>query len=297
MTYAIGMDIGATRMKAVAVTPAGEVLSHADHPTAAERGAEWAKEVRSRLEALEAEQGTPATAVGVAAPGIADPGGRCITWMAGRMEAVVGLDWTEALARDRLVPVLNDGQAALLGEVWKGAAVGCRNVAMLTLGTGVGGALLCDGRLLRGAVGRAGHLGHLSLDPDGPRDIVQTPGSLEDHIGEASLASRSGGRFTSTRELVSAYAAADPHATELWLASVKALAAAVASVINCVDPERVILAGGITGAGDALLRPLEAFLDRFEWRPHGHRVPVAVAEAGEYAGALGAASHAIEGSG
>jgi glucokinase len=214
--------------------------------------------------------------------------------MQGRLGEVQGLNWTEFLGRSTRVPVVNDAQAALLGEVWQGAARGSRNVMLLTLGTGVGGALMVDGRLLRGAVGRAGHLGHVSLEPDGPGDIVNTPGSLEDMIGNCTVERRTGGRFKSTHDLIAAHLAGDADASRVWLRSVHALAVAVASLINVADPEVVIIGGGIARAGPALFDPLNAGLDRFEWRPHGRRARVVPAALGEYAGAIGAAWNGIQ---
>jgi glucokinase len=188
--------------------------------------------------------------------------------------------------------VLNDAHAALLGEVWQGAAKGYRNVILLTLGTGVGGAVLVEGRLFKGHIGRAGHLGHVSVNADGLPDIVNTPGSLEQMIGNYNLAERSQGRFTSTRKLVEAHLAGDAEATSIWLRSIRYLAAALASFINSFDPEIVIIGGGIAQAGSALFDPLGRELDRFEWRPMGHHVPVIAAALGEKAGAIGAAYHA-----
>jgi glucokinase len=204
-----------------------------------------------------------------------------------------GLDWENFLKVAHPVLVLNDAQAALLGEVWRGAARRSTNVLLLTLGTGVGGAAMVDGRLLRGHLGRAGHLGHISLNPAGPLDIVNTPGSLEDLIGDCTVRKRSGGRFGSTMALVAAARRGDAQARRVWLASVEALAAAIVSLINVLDPERVILGGGIAQAGAALLRPLKGFLNQFEWRPGGARVRFVTAKLAERAGAFGAAWNAI----
>src|SRR5207249_2187105 len=121
--------------------------------------------------------------------------GRSIASMPGRLAGLEGLNWQQWLGLAKPVPVFNDAQAALLGEVWLGAAKGAANAVLLTLGTGVGGAAMVDGRVLRGHLGRAGHLGHVALDPDGPGDIVNTPGSLEDAIGEHTLTVRSRGGF------------------------------------------------------------------------------------------------------
>ena len=291
-TFAVGIDAGGTNVKGVAVEPDGRVRGRrsrmaADEPLTTVVGAFVNDLIR--------DVGAEPVALGLAAPGIAKADGRSIWWMQGRRDEVQGLDWALHLGRPSgRVRVLNDARAALLGEVWQGAARGCRHVILLTLGTGVGGAAMVDGRLLDGHLGRAGHLGHVSLNPDGAGDIVGTPGSLEDAIGDCSLERRSGGRFRTTAELV---ASDDPDARRIWHESVRALAAAIASFVNVLDPERVILGGGVVAAKERLFQPLAAELDRFEWRPHGRRVEVVAAAAGEYAGALGAAWHALRSDG
>ncbi|HLJ56549.1 MAG TPA: ROK family protein [Chthonomonadaceae bacterium] len=290
--YAIGIDVGGTNIKAVAVSVDGELLLEWRQPTA-ESEAGWAGRVREAITRIEGRTGRAPGYVGLAAPGLAAPDGRSIAWMRGRMESLQGLDWTTFLASSRVVPVLNDAQAALLGETWRGAAAGSRNAVMLTLGTGVGGAAIVDGRLLRGHIGRAGHLGHISLDPDGPPDITNAPGSLEDAIGECTLAARTGGRFGSTADLVAAARTGDAEARRVWERSVKALAAGIASLINVLDPEVVILGGGIVNAGAALFEPLGEWIARFEWRPTGSAVRLVTASLGDMAGAWGAAANAL----
>jgi glucokinase len=213
--------------------------------------------------------------------------------MPGKLRGLEGLNWTDALKASHVVPVVNDAHAALLGEFWVGAAVGYRDVVLLTLGTGVGGAVLTDGRLYKGHFGRAGHLGHISLNPDGTPDIVGTPGSLEQAIGNGTLPERSNGRFTSTRELVAAHLNGDEKASEVWLRSVNKLAAGITSIINALDPETVIIGGGIAQSGAALFEPLAAFLTRIEWRPLGHRVRILPAALGDIAGTLGAVYYAM----
>jgi glucokinase len=285
--YAVGIDAGGTNVKGVALDPAGRVLGRRTRVAIDEP---LTSAVRAFVADLVRDVGHDPVVFGLAAPGIADRDGRSIWWMQGRRDEIQGLDWSSHLGTAAAVRVLNDAQAALLGEVWQGAARGCRNVLLLTLGTGVGGAAIVDGRLIRGHLGRAGHFGHVSLDPAGLPDIVAMPGSLEDAIGDCTIERRSGGRFRSTAELV---ASQSPEAAEIWHASVRALACAIASFINVLDPERVILGGGIVSAGERLFRPLIAELDRVEWRPHGRQVEIVPAAAGEYAGAVGAAYHAL----
>ena len=166
-------------------------------------------------------------------------------------------------------------------------------MVLFTLGTGVGGAAMVDGRLLRGHIGRAGHLGHASLDPDGPPDCAGTPGSLEVAIGNCTIQARSGGRFHTTHDLIAAHLKGDAEASAIWLKSVKALAAAICSFINILDPEAVIVGGGIARAGAALFGPLQRFLERMEWRPGGHRARILPAQLGELAGAFGAAHNSL----
>jgi glucokinase len=209
------------------------------------------------------------------------------------MEDIQGFNWTEALNRESLVPVLNDAHAALLGEAWIGAVQGKQNVVLLTLGTGVGGAITSGGRLLKGVIGRAGHLGHMSLDIDGPTSNCGTPGAIEIMIGNYTVQERSKGRFSSTRDLVDAHEANDPVATEIWLRSIRALGCAIASYINIIDPEIVVITGGISIVGKTLMDPLNAVLDEVEWRPGGHQVPVVFGKLDMWAGAVGAAYAAL----
>src|SRR5688500_5425057 len=152
--YAIGIDIGVTNVKAVAVTEAGEILLSDQTATQAQTPT-WPTRVKGYLQHIEHRRGREAQWIGIAAPGLAAPDGTCIGWMQGRLGEVQGLKWTQYLERNKPVPVLNDAQAALLGEVWKGSAIGAQNAILLTLGTGVGGAMMVDGRILKGHIGRA----------------------------------------------------------------------------------------------------------------------------------------------
>lgn len=294
MAYIVGIDLGGTHIKAGAFTPDGALLDRQTRPTL--DGAKvgdvpaWARAIADLVDAWTAHFGAPADRIGLAAPGVPDAAGRMIASMPVRMEGLEGFDWRVFLGRGGDVSVTNDANAALLGEAWQGAARGRAHAIMLTLGTGVGGAALVDGRLLRGATGRAGHLGHISLDPYGPVGIMRTPGAIEELIGECSLPFRSGGRFQTTRDLLAAANDGDAEAATVWATSVRALACAIVSYINVLDPEVVILGGGITEAGGQLWGPLERELEEVEWRPGGLRVPVIAAELGGWAGAYGAAA-------
>jgi glucokinase len=295
MTWSAGIDVGGTNLKAVAVSADGSVLrrlSRATHDGVG-TGNDWARHGRAAVAEIETGVGSAAATIGVCAPGLAASDGRSIAHLPGKLVGLAGVDWTTALERPAVVPVLNDAHAAIIGEAWLGAARNRRHVVMLTLGTGVGGAVISDGRLLRGAIGRAGHIGHMSLDPEGAVSITGMPGAIETMMGDCTVADRTGGRFTTTVALVAAHLAGDADATRVWLRSVRALACAIGSCINLFDPEVVVIGGGIAQAGDALFDPLQRELDRVEWRPTGTRVPVVPAVLGEWAGAIGAARNSF----
>lgn len=296
MTYALGIDLGGSSIKAVAVTLEGKLFSETNVSFDASEQLDWARRIQQIVHELESKQPGPAQAIGISAPGLAAANARSIVRMPGRLEGLEGLDWTEFLKAGRgvhvhspVVPVLNDAHAALLGEAWLGAARGFKHVIMLTLGTGVGGAALVDGKLLRGAIGRGGHFGHACLDTNGVPDICGMPGSLETFIGNYNIAERTRGRFATTHALVEAHLAGDRDATKYWLKSVHGLACAIGSFINIVDPEAIIIGGGIARAGQALFEPLEKFVRAVEWNVALEPVKIIPAQLGELAGAYGAA--------
>jgi glucokinase len=297
MHWTLGIDLGGTEIKCGAFSPTGTLLATRVAPTRdgqVEDGRPaFVHEVRRTRDELTRELGTAPSRAGVAAPGLASSDSTHIAFMPGRLQGLENLNWQHALDHANPVPVLNDAHAALLGEIWQGVARNRQNALLLTLGTGVGGAIVSDGRLLRGHLGRAGHLGHLTVNHHGPPTITGTPGGIEVAIGNATVSDRSGGRFTMTRELAAAAQAGDPLAQAVWDESIHALAAHLAGLICALDPEIIVIGGGIAELGDFLFSPLLAHLDTMEWRPQGHRVEICKASLGNWAGAYGAAWNAL----
>jgi len=295
MSFAIGIDLGATNIKLVVVTEDEKILESRSDPTQDTAEMRWAEHIKQMISAVETNLRAPAKWIGLAAPGLAARDHRRIAFMPGRLQGLENLDWTNFLQRSNPVTVLNDAHAALYGEHWLGAAAGFANALLLTLGTGVGGAILSRGELLTGTIGRAGHLGHICLDTNAPKDIVNTPGSIEMLIGDCTIRERGQGLFDSTKQLVDAHLAGNQVATEIWMKSIYELSCAIASLVNVLDPEAVIIGGGMSSAGEALFQPLQKFMDEVEWRPGGHRVKIVPAQLGDWAGALGAARFAMQG--
>ena len=213
--------------------------------------------------------------------------------MPGRLQGLEGFVWADYLEVDR-VWVINDAKSALLAESRLGAARGCLNVMLITLGTGVGGALLIDGRIHEGFLNRAGHIGHISMDRNAPTGILNLPGTLEYFVGNATIVQRSQGKFDSTAALLDALRNANGEAADIWSDSIDRLAIGLCSLINVISPELIVIGGGIAQAGRDLFEPLEEKMATYEWRPNDKKTPIVCAQFQQFTGAVGAAVFARE---
>ena len=212
--------------------------------------------------------------------------------MPGRLPGLENFVWSDFVKEK--IWVLNDAHAALTAESTFGAAKGMQHIVMLTLGSGVGGGILINGQLYQGMAQMAGHFGHTTVDANvQDRDVTNMPGSIEDAIGNITIVQRSHGQFKTTLELIEAYKRGETFATWLWLSSVRKLSISIASAINMLSPEVVIIGGGIGQAGEALMKPLANFLELYEWRPGGKQTPLRLATFSDMAGAIGAAGFAL----
>jgi glucokinase len=288
----IGIDLGGTRIKGVVIDEAGLVLEQCYTSTNDDGDAAWKEGVRETVQKLQTKIDDRATVIGMSAPGLPDAANRVISFMPGRMQGLENFLWEEFLHKPTYI--LNDAVAAMMAEARLGAAAGFRHAIMLTLGTGVGGAILIDGRIYQGAFQKAGHLGHMVVDHSGDPDVTGMPGSLEECIGNCTIEKRSNGRYSSTHLLLEAYAKDDPFAKEIWLTSVRQLAIALASLTNILSPEIIVLGGGIAEANSLLLEPLEKYMAQYEWRAGGHRAQIRKAAHADLSGAIGAAVFARE---
>lgn len=292
-TPAIGIDLGGTRIKAVAIDVDGKIIQQQYYPTCdGEDDKVWKQAVANAVTGMQQLLTGQNIPVGLSAPGLPDNDNNCIACMPGRMQGLEQFNWSTFLQQP--VFVLNDAVAAMMGEARYGAAKDKKNVVMLTLGTGVGGAILIDGKPYQGAMRKAGHFGHMVINDAGYPDITGMPGSLEDCIGNCTIEKRSNGKFSTTHQLLEAYRTGDMFAYEVWHISVRQLAAGVASVANILSPEVIVLGGGIAEAGDDLFVPLEGYIKEYEWQPLGYTTPLVKAEHGDMAGAIGAACFALQ---
>ena len=291
MNTAIGIDLGGTRIKGVAIDAGGKVLHQIYSDTNDGDGAVWKKAVAETVIELLQRMKSKNTVIGISAPGLPDENNTAIACMPGRMQGLENLVWKDFLHQPAYV--INDGVAAMMAEVKFGAAKSKKHVVMLTLGTGVGGAILIEGKPYQGAFNKAGHIGHMVIDNEGDCDVTGMPGSLEECIGNCTIQKRSKGKFTSTHELLVAYRDGDTFAKDIWLKSVKQLGIGLASVTNIISPEIIVLGGGITEAGIDLFGPLQQYMEQYEWRSGGNKVQIVKAMYGDLAGAIGASCFAM----
>jgi glucokinase len=288
----IGIDLGGTRIKVVAIDRFGNLLYQSYYPTNEESDKAWKMTISAAVGQIRKEINCQQTVIGISAPGLPNSDNSAIACMPGRLQGLENFVWSEFLKTKTFV--LNDAVSALMAEARLGVAKGKKNVVMLTLGTGVGGAILIEGKPYQGAFNKAGHIGHMVIDSDGDQDITGMPGSLEDAVGNSSIEKRSLGKFHSTQQLLEAYHDGDYFAMQIWLTSVKKLSIGIASLINILSPEMIILGGGITEAGKELFEPLEQYLALYEWRAGGNKTEIVKAQYGDLAGAVGAACFAME---
>ena len=287
----IGIDLGGTRIKGVAIDEQGSVLNQLLKPTNDGDDTVWKKAVAETVNELSKQVNAEKFSVGISAPGLPNENNTAIAFMPGRMQGLENFCWSDFLKHKTYV--LNDAAAAMMAEAKFGAAKNKKNVVMLTLGTGVGGAIVIDGKPYQGAFAKAGHIGHMVIDDEGDCDVTGMPGSLEECIGNCTIEKRSKGKFSSTHDLLIAYRNDDVFAKEVWLRSVKQLAIGLASVTNILSPDVIVLGGGITEAGDDLFKPLDEYMAKYEWRAGGNKVEIVKAGFGEMAGAVGAACFAM----
>ena len=318
VTY--GIDIGGTKVLGVALGPADDVVAEARVPTpTGDRdvvGSHVADAVAQVVDDLDRELAATGDApVGVGPPGMLDRHGRLC--FSPNLPQAHGIGWTELMG-DRLsgrrIVIENDANFAVLAEHRLGAARGYRHVVMVTLGTGIGGGIVLDGRVQVGSAGFAGEIGHMVVDPAGPPCPCGRRGCWERFASgaglgvlarEAALAGRlgevvrvAGGDPESVRgEDVSAAAAAgDPAARRVIEEVAWWVGFGLANLAAVLDPECFVLGGGVAQAGDLLVEAARATFG--ELVEGGERRPLAVivpAAFGERAGAVGAALAARQG--
>jgi glucokinase len=312
-TLAVGVDIGGTAIKLGLVRPSGAIVTQAEIATPVALPQEEAVGVIARaIEGL--ARGGGVRAVGIGCAGLVDSA-RGIVHVSPNLpqwhDALLG-EWTTRVL-SLPVSVLNDANAFALAEAHSGAGRGHSPVVGITLGTGVGGAIVEDGRLRGGRFGFGGEIGHMSLEMDGPPCPCGNRGCLELYVGRRALVaaylSRAGwgpGRITfdlarGEREeldpklLYDAANRGDTAAREVFARAGIVVGVALANLTNLIDPEVFVIGGGVAQAGDLLLEPARRTLAERAMLGASRVPAVLPAALGTGAGLIGAALHALRG--
>jgi glucokinase len=303
--HVLGLDIGGTKLAAGVVDPEGRVLSFELESTLAkegpERGLARLFDLGRRAVAAAGVDWSRITIVGIGAGGPLDAG-RGVLIAPPHLPGWRHVPLT-ALAEEAFgVPAAleNDATAAAAGEHRYGAGNGTQHMVYLTISTGVGGGVVIDGRLNRGASGNGGELGHVTVDWNGrPCRGCGRRGCLEAYVSGTSIAERAREagmeEVATASEVAAAAAAGDPVAGEVWRATTDALACGLTSIVNLFEPELVVLGGGVvSGAGEQLLGPVRQRVRAEAMPPAAARLEIVPAALGDRVGVVGAAAIAYE---
>jgi glucokinase len=295
----VGLDLGGTFLKGARLDASGRVCARLHEQTARDSPESLLDQLARGVAGLEAEGG-PVAAVGVGLPAIVEnESGR--VRRSPNLSVLDGLAVGQELTRRTGRPAFpeNDANAAALGEAWLGAGRGGKAVLYVTLGTGVGGAIVIEGRVYEGAAGYAGEIGHVQVDPRGRPCGCGSWGCVETVAGSAGWVARAeqarAERETSLRgvpldpaAIVAAAQAGDAVALEVVQESARALGVGIAGALNLLNPDRVVVGGGVSAAGTFLLDRVVAEVKLRVFPDVFAAAQFRLAELGGEAGSIGA---------
>jgi len=296
-TSVIGVDLGGTKILAGVVDRESRVLRRVEHPTPVSSQAELLSRLDAVVEELLSDDGVAALGFGI--PSTVDQ-------VRGRAVFSTNLPLADLDFRDRMkerfglpVGIDNDANAATIAEWVVGAGRGTRHMVMLTLGTGIGGGLILDGRPYRGSVGAAAELGHIVIQHDGPpcQGVCTGRGHLEvlaSGTAAGKVARELLGPEANAYDLVRKAQDGDVAAVEALAEIGRKLGSGIGSLVNIFNPELVVIGGGFAAAGDLVLDPAREVMRREALEPARDLVRIVHAELGPEAGLVGAALVAFE---
>jgi len=314
-SYVAGVDLGGTTINAAVVSADGErVLGMHTAPTNAEKGPKYVVDkiigmVRESMRVAAGEGGFDVkeiVGVGIGSPGPLDRA-------TGTVIETPNLGWRNFPLRDLVANALglpaeldNDANAATIGEWWVGAGKNVETMIGVTLGTGIGGGIVLGGKVYHGASDVAGEIGHMSIDSTGRKCKCGNYGCLEAYASGPAIAARAieglqSGEQSVLPELVDGdlsritaetvyegIVAGDAYAREVMRDTAKFLGSGVANLINVLNPEMIVISGGVTRAGDHLLEPLRHEVKRRAFRNAFEACRIVTSELGSMAGVIGA---------
>ena len=309
--YILAADFGATNLRAAVVDPAGQVGGRRQAETPADAGADTIREhVIALLSRVAADSPEPPEAACIASAGLIDAiEGRVI--LSPNAPGFRNLSLTGPVSKVLGIPcyIENDASAAALGEHRFGAGRGFQHIVHVTVGTGIGGGLVLNGKLYRGSRGLAGEIGHMILDPGGPPCNCGSRGCLEAMASGTAFAERARRLIASGRSPVLAEIVGDaePSGEFLFQSAQRGdtlaeaeirnaghnLGLGIGSLINVLNPEAITISGGLMVLGDMYFQPMREAISSLAYGPAAG-VEIRFSELGQDAGILGAAAVGLE---
>ncbi len=317
MTKRIGIDVGGTNVKIALVDGEGKIIYSNSVPTYAQMGYEYTvNNIKQAIRDLMKETNTDAKeieGIGFDFPGQVDYKTGVVK-LAPNIPGWVNVPIAQMIEEEFNIPtrIDNDVRCAALGELKFGAGKGCENFVCITVGTGIGSGLVINGQLVRGAANAAGEIGHIKLQMNGgPICGCGDTGCLEAFASGPSIVAMAqeylkGGKSTKFREMAGADGeitpyivakaaeAGDPVAKRIFEIVGTYIGMGLVSVINLLNPEKVIIGGGVAAAGDLLLDPIRKTVKERAMVVAGNSVEIVPAQLGNSAGVIGA-SMLVEG--
>jgi glucokinase len=299
--YSIGLDLGGTNLRAAAIDRSGKMLDKISGATDFVNGREAVlHDIVASISKLRQQYGADGLAgIGVGVPGFIRIKEGFIT-NSNNLPYLENFPVRDEISRRLGTPVVleNDAKAAALGERWMGAAKGVDDFVLLTLGTGIGGGIISGGKVLRGFVGMAGELGHITVVPNGNPCGCGNRGCLEKHASATAVIAMArmmhlGEDITSKQldELARQPGEAGDKARAIWRAMGEALGVALANLVNTFNFPLYLLSGGMLPAWEFFAPPMLAEVERrsFTYRATSAGTRIAPATLGNEAGLMGAA--------
>jgi glucokinase len=307
----VGVDLGGTTIKLALLTIDGQFIEKWEVVTDTSNNGEKiphciASAITEKINSMN-ESKESIVGIGIGAPGP-------VRLEDGLIFEAVNLGWKnyplkEILEKETGIPVVvdNDANVAALGEMWKGAGNGAKDLVMITLGTGVGGGVIVNGLVAHGKGGAGGEIGHITVKPEdgylcncGKEGCLETIASAtgiariaRDKVKNSKIETKLKNFYENNKltakEVFECYSNGDPVALEVVDEVTKYLALGISAVANTLNPEKIVIGGGVSKAGSVLLNPLREKFNQYAFTPVRNSTDISIAELGNDAGALGAA--------
>jgi glucokinase len=285
----IGIDLGGTKIAGVLATPSGKVLMDVNIPTEASKGKKKVIEnIKKAISMLMHSQKVKVKAIGIGAPGpiLYEKG---IVMEAPNLPGWKRVNIKKILEKEFKVPVFvdNDANCAALAEAWFGAGKFVKHFLYMTVSTGIGGGIIIDKKLYRGATGSAGEFGHMKIDTNGPKCGCGRYGCLESLASGTALKRKTGVQAIS---LELAARQGDKKALEAIQEVAHYLTIGIANLVNIFNPEMVVIGGGLSNMRELLFVPIKKEFKNYVLSVPAKSVKIVRAKLGTDAGVLGAAA-------